>query len=278
MNQGRVFINGDEVRDIDCSDRGFQYGDGVFETIAVHQHIPLFLKQHLDRLYLGCSALSIPFSDSSELRDEINYLVQSQAFGVLKIQITRGAGGRGYRTSAQASPSRVISLHPMPDYPKQLTEIGIKACYCQTRLAINPKLAIIKHMNRLEQILARQEWDSADIHEGLMRDSEGFVVEGTMSNLFWVQQGQLYTPKIDRCGVAGIMRSIVLEQALEQGEGVRIKRCTQEDIKAAEELFITNSVMGLWPIRQLNDLVYPVGAVSHTVKKWLDKRIQQELS
>ena len=277
MNLGQVLINGSETRDIDYADRGFQYGDGVFETIAVVNHTPLFLKQHLDRLYLGCTTLSIPFSDSSALQREINSLLQTQATAVLKIQITRGVGGRGYRSSDACLPSRVVGVHPMPDYPEAWVKTGVQLCYCKTQLAINRRLAMIKHMNRLEQILARQEWDCVDIHEGLMRDTEGFVVEGTMTNLFWVKQGQLYTPEIDRCGVAGVMRAVILQLAREYGEVVNIRRCTVDDIEAADELFVTNSVIGLWPVRALGDVDYRLGPVTDKVKQWIDNSVKREL-
>jgi len=172
----------------------------------------------------------------------------------------------------------VVSVHAMPDYPETLAKTGIKLCYCKTQLAINPRLAMIKHMNRLEQILARQEWHSADIHEGLMCDSEGFVVEGTMTNLFWVKRGQLYTPEIDRCGVAGVMRSVILKLADDYGEVVHIRRCTVDDIEAADELFVTNSVIGLWPVCALGELGYRPGSVTAKVKQWLDRSVSQALN
>lgn len=278
MSLNRVLVNGCQTGDVDYSDRGFQYGDGVFETIAVVNHIPLFLSQHLHRLYLGCSTLSIPFSDQSALQQDISILLSLQATAVLKIQITRGVGGRGYRSSGQSLPTRVVSLHPMPNYSEAWVKTGIQVCYCKTQLSINPRLAMIKHMNRLEQILARQEWTSADIHEGLMLDSEGFVVEGTMSNLFWVKRGQLYTPEIDRCGVAGVMRSVILKLAGEQGEAVNIKRCTMDDLEAADELFVTNSIIGLWPVRALGDVHYSQGSVTAKVRQWLDSHVKQVLT
>jgi 4-amino-4-deoxychorismate lyase len=271
-----VLINGEPTRCIDFADRGFQYGDGVFTTILVRRGVPLFLHRHFMRLEQDCRRLMIPFPGSECLIEDIETLCRLKPDGVLKIQITRGIGGRGYRLPADAVATRVLSLHPLPDHPPELRENGVAVRICKVRLGINPALAGIKHMNRLEQILARAEWNSNPIREGLMLDAEGHVTEGTMSNLFLIRCGVLRTPKIDRCGVAGIMRSVVMEMGRAQGMAVEEGRLTLEDLFGADEVFLTNCVIGLWPVCRCEACGFTVGPMSREISRWLTIKVQEE--
>jgi 4-amino-4-deoxychorismate lyase len=270
-------VNGAPVSSIEVSDRGFQYGDGVFTTLPVHHGIPLFLPLHFDRLERDCGRLSIPFPGRDVLVPEIHSLCAARPDGVLKIQITRGMGGRGYRPLDQPTPTRVLGIHPPPEHPANLADKGVTVRFCQTRLGINPALAGLKHMNRLEQILARAEWPLGDIREGLMLDAEGHVVEGTMTNLFLVRRGKLVSPKLDLCGVAGVMRGVVMEAAAALGLTVEETRLVPDDLFSADELFLTNSVIGLWPIRRIEDRDFPVGPVTKEISRWLTSRIQRQI-
>jgi 4-amino-4-deoxychorismate lyase len=271
-----MLVNGIATSRVEAADRGFQYGDGVFTTIAVRQGIPVFLSRHLARLERDCRRLSIPFPDSETLTREARLLCTSQPEGVLKIQITRGLGGRGYRPPEPAVPTRVLGIHPPPDYPPELARDGVEVRLCRTRLGIGPGLAGIKHLNRLEQILAQMEWPLGEIREGLMLDSEGHVTEGTMTNLFLVRQGVLMTPRLDLCGVAGVMRGLVLEYAVEAGRRVEETRVGLDDLAAADEAFLTNSIIGVWPIRRIEQRIYPVGPVTQEIALWLAARIREE--
>ena len=162
-----MLINGERKKHIEVTDRGFQYGDGLFETIEVCNGQTVFLDRHLDRLKAGCDRLHIPFPNREVLCFEAATLVQqsiSQQSGyqysnkaVLKLIVTRGSGGRGYCPPDLIQPTRVLSLHPFPDYPSTYQEQGIISRFCDTRLGLNPALAGIKHLNRLEQIMARSE-------------------------------------------------------------------------------------------------------------------------
>lgn len=272
-----LLVNGAPVSSIEVSDRGFQYGDGVFTTLPVRHGIALFLPLHFDRLERDCGRLSIPFPGRDALMPEVHSLCAARPDGVLKIQITRGAGGRGYRPPDQAMPTRVLGIHPLPDYPADLADEGVAVRLCQTRLGINPALAGLKHTNRLEQILARAEWPLGDIREGLMLDADGHVVEGTMTNLFLVSRGKLVTPKLDLCGVAGVMRSVVMEAAAALGLRVEETRLVPADLFGADELFLTNSVIGLWPIRRIESRDFPVGPVTKEISRWLTSRIQHQI-
>lgn len=173
--------------------------------------------------------------------------------GVLKIIVTRGAGGRGYRWPDVPLPTRVLSFHTRPDYPPDWAAVGVASRLCRTRLGVNPALAGIKHLNRLEQVLARNEWSDPGIQEGLLLDTLGWMVEGTMSNLFLLRDGQLETPRLDRCGVTGVMRELVMELANSMGMAVREVRCRLSQVLQADEIFLTNSLIGVWPVRRLDD-------------------------
>lgn len=264
-----ALINGVEAVSLDLSDRGFQYGDGLFTTLRIAGQRPLLLPLHLDRLESDAKRLSIPFPGHELLAAESRQVAAVNGDGVLKIMLTRGSGGRGYRVPKDAEPTRALRWHPLPDYPEEASERGIKARFCHATLGINPSLAGIKHLNRLEQVLARMEWDDEDIREGLMCDSEGFVVEGVMSNLFLRIGGRLLTPKLDRCGVRGVMRTHVLRLAAAEGLMVDEGRFRRESVLAADELFLTNSVIGLWPIRELEGREYAVGRLT----RWLAARV-----
>jgi 4-amino-4-deoxychorismate lyase len=175
---------------------------------------------------------------------------------VLKLILTRGSGGRGYRTPEPVRPWHGFSLHPAPQYPDSFKTEGIRARVCQTRLGRNPALAGIKHLNRLEQVLARNEWTDK-YQEGLMLDTESNIVEGTMSNLFLITQEGLLTPELTQCGIGGVMRRRILEWAQRKGIACRQRSNIRlDEVFSAESLFFTNSVIGIWPVRQLEGMTY----------------------
>jgi 4-amino-4-deoxychorismate lyase len=265
-----IRVNGRESRRISALDRGLHYGDGVFTTLAVRGGAPLLLDRHLARLAHDCQRLSIPCPHLPLLRDEAVRLPWKQARAVLKITITRGEGGRGYRVPDECCPTRLLALHPWPEYSDHPAADGIAARVCNLRLGRNPALAGVKHLNRLEQVLARSEWDNPEILEGILLDSDGAVVEGVMSNLFWVKEGCLFTPLLDQCGVAGVMRALVLELAARHGLIAGEIRAPLSTVLEADEVFFTNSVIGLWPARVLDGRVFSVGPVSRRVRGWLD--------
>lgn len=246
-----ILINGKPDNRINVQDRGLQYGDGVFETIAFRNDIAEFLSAHLHRLTLGCERLKIQL-DASALQQELNDLIAELSTDqVIKIIITRGEGGRGYRITADMQATRILSTHPMPVYPESNQQIGIQLFVCSHRLSINPALAGIKHMNRLEQVLARSEWQDEQFAEGLMFDTEGRLVEGTMSNVFLVDNGVLKTPKLDNAGICGIMREKIINLAVSLGIQCDMVDITQNDLLKADEMFVCNSLIGIWPVRMI---------------------------
>ncbi|ADE16172.1 aminodeoxychorismate lyase [Nitrosococcus halophilus Nc 4] len=269
-----ILINGRVTSEIEVADRGLHYGDGLFETIAVCKERAVLYAAHLRRLEEGCRRLAIAVPKREVLDKEVANLCQGISQGVLKIIVTRGSGGRGYRPPPQPQPTRILSMHPWPDYPAVSSEYGITLRICRTPLGHNPYLAGIKHLNRLEQVLARSEWDDPMIPEGVMLDSQGYVIGGTMSNLFIVREGNLQTPDLISCGVAGVMRGFILEQALPLDLKVTEYSLTLADLKSAEEVFVCNSLMGLWPVRRFEETQYPLGPVTQRLRQ----RIHSQLS
>jgi 4-amino-4-deoxychorismate lyase len=228
------------------------YGDGLFETFAVIQGQPQHWNRHYQRLSLGCERLQLPVPEAALLQAEAAQLCEGVDRAVLKLILTRGPGDRGYRFPQVITPTRIFSLHPWPDYPTSYRERGVKVRICAIRLARNPTLAGIKHLNRLEQVMARNEWVDPEIAEGLMLDTEGYVIEGTMTNLFLAQDGILTTPDLSRCGILGIMREHILEAAADLGISIRIQPIRIEDVYNAQEAFVCNSIIGIWPIRHIH--------------------------
>ncbi|MFM8332004.1 MAG: aminodeoxychorismate lyase [Candidatus Methylumidiphilus sp.] len=273
-----VLVNGVATRNVDAADRGLHYGDGVFTTLPVRLGVPLFLNRHLARLQADAARLGIPFPEHSLLAAEASSLAARHPHSVLKILLTRGVGGRGYRCPTDCAGTRVLSAHPPPDYPETIKKAGARVRLCGLRLGLNPHLAGVKHLNRLEQVLARAEWDDDGIREGLLLDYEGFLVEGVMSNVFVVQGGRLRTPLLDRCGVAGVMRGLVLDLAREMGTAEEVCRLSVEDVFQADEVFLTNSVIGLWPVSQLEDQAFAVGPLTRLLAQGIEAATALELN
>ena len=246
----KALINGEIADKLSLSDRGLHYGDGVFETIAVKRGQVEYLNPHLRRLVRGCQTIGIEAPASDLLMDDIASVCRDADYAVLKIIITRGQGDRGYRPNTSTQPTRIVTLHPWPRYSAQCCEKGILATVCKARLSRNPSLAGIKHLNRLEQVVARGEWRD-EFREGLMLDTDGAVIEGTMSNFFLVYDERLVTPQLSQAGVAGVMREQILGCAVKLGIPTSICELKLSDVQKAESAFFCNSLIGIWPVRRL---------------------------
>jgi 4-amino-4-deoxychorismate lyase len=264
-----TLVNGEPGELIPVSDRGLLYGDGIFETIAIREGRPQHWQRHMNRLQAGCTRLGIQPFESTLLQAEADSIIKGTDTGVLKLIVTRGSGGRGYRAAEIAASTRIMQLHPWPEYPAENAEQGVKTRLCEIRLGQNPALAGIKHLNRLEQVLARQEWIDDDTREGLLMDTDDNLVEGTMSNLFIVSDGVLMTPDLSRCGVAGVMRTIILELAEQQGLDTRIMPISRQVLLQADEVFLSNSLIGIWPVIAMDESMYRKGAITVQLQKLL---------
>jgi 4-amino-4-deoxychorismate lyase len=213
---------------------------------------------HLERLQQGCQRLAISV-DFELLRNELAIATAGLDNALIKIIITRQSTQRGYFGAKGALGNRLIQCFLMP--PVVDKKIGVKLRFCSTRLAINPQLAGLKHLNRLEQVLARSEWTGTEFYEGLMMDALGRVIEGTMTNVFFQQAEHWVTPCLTESGVAGVYRRFIMERlAPKVATEVYIKSVTQAELLAAPAVFICNSVQGIVPVSHLNGVSYSVTA------------------
>lgn len=244
-----MLVDGQSHDTIPASDRGLAYGDGLFETIAVVDGRPLAFDAHLARLARGAAHLGLAAPELPLLQRETTRVIGDCEQGVIRITLTRGSGGRGYRPDSTTQQTRrIVSLHPWPD--TGAWSAG-RAWLCKQPLSINPALAGIKHLNRLDQVLASREWPGEGYLEGLMCDADGHLVEGTRSNLFLVIDNRLVTPRLARAGVAGIVRDAVIAVRDAAGEPVQIRDVRTDELAVADEIFVCNSVFG---IRALFDI------------------------
>jgi len=239
-----TWVNGRLCRTIDIRDRGLLYGDGLFETMRIMNGRIALLDFHLDRLLLGCRRLRIPAPARPALRREIMRASARNADAVAKLIVTRGVGERGYRAPEPCRPTRILAVTayvPTGDAP-------VRVRLCRTRIALNPVFAGLKTLNRLESVMARGEWRNSQFGEGLLQDADGNIVCGTMTNVFVGRDGRFVTPKLDRCGVAGVMRRWILESADSVGVKISEGRVRIDDLLAADEIFLSNAVIGIWSV------------------------------
>jgi 4-amino-4-deoxychorismate lyase len=257
------WIDGVRGEILPADDRGLHYGDGLFESIGVRAGVARFLEAHLARLASGCVRLGIGFSSMAELRAEIAAaLALSPPRAMLKIIVTRGSAmRRGYAPQGTESARRLMSLWPEAALPTSVAE-GVALHRATFTLADNPTLAGIKHMSRIENVMAAREVAAAGAFEALLLDGSGHVISGAMSNVFLVRDGQVLTPRLDRCGVAGVMRSVVLRECASLGITAEDRRVTLDALLAADEVFITNARVGVVPVLRVGEHSYHMTAVA----------------
>lgn len=246
----RVFRGGRPVEALALDDRGFRYGDGLFETMRAHRGAVPWWQAHWQRLSAGAGRLALTLPDAGAALQEATSLLDGRD-GVLRLQVTRGAGGRGYASSPTAEPTWVLSLHPLPAPPDAA---GLRLRWCVTRLAAQPALAGMKHCNRLEQVLARLELDRAapPVDEGLLQGPDGELVSATAANVFVLVEGQWLTPPVERCGVAGVCRGWLLERGL-----ACVRAVSRGSVERADAVVLTNAVRGILPVSQLGARCWP---------------------
>lgn len=247
MPAPRVFVGTTQVAGIAPNDRALAYGDGLFETMRAHRGLLPWWDAHWTRLQRGAARLRIALPEQEQVRREAGRLLEG-GDGVLKLQLGRGNGGRGYAPPEHALPTWILSRHPLP---RPAPAAGLALRWCTTRLAMQPALAGLKHCNRLEQVLARAEWQDAidiDADEGLMCSMEGDVVCATSANLFVLHGRHWRTPPIDRCGVAGVCRQWLLDHLdIEQA------RLSVADVETADAIVLSNAVRGILHVARLGE-------------------------
>ncbi|WP_416362774.1 aminodeoxychorismate lyase [Pseudomonas sp. NFX183] len=259
------WVDGQPADSVPLKDRGLAYGDGLFETIAVKAGQPVLLDRHLQRLEEGCRRLAL-ITDHALIRNEVLAYAAALGDAVLKLILTRGDSQRGYGINPGAPVRSILQGNPPATYPHAHATDGIRLFACATRLAEQPLLAGLKHLNRLEQVIARAEWQDAEHAEGLMLDMSGRVIEGVFSNLFLVRNGVLLTADLNRCGVAGVMRAEILAQAHALGIPLAVADISVEQLQQADEVFVCNSVYGIWPVRSCAAMSWSVGPLTRKLQ------------
>ena len=274
MTAAAVWINGRRAQSLSALDRGLHYGDGLFETLACVKGRPRFLALHMERLALGCARLKLPAPGAEQLAAGIGRAAAQADRSIVKLLLTRGtAVRRGYAAGGEQG-SWLVIRYPWPEEDPALAHSGVRVRTAATRLGENPALAGLKHLNRLEQILARNEDSVAEAEEALMLSQSGKLISGTMTNVFLVDAAagrlRLRTPDLASCGVAGVMRRVLLREAAR--EGIPAAECplTPGDLDAAAEVFLTNSRIGIWPVRSIDGRPLAPGP--------LTRRLQQRLA
>ncbi len=263
------YRQGQLVSAVPIDNRALHYGDGVFETIAIRKGEPRLWSLHVDRLQSGCERLGIAVPAANDLQQElVQALLATEVdtrYALAKIIVSAGSAQRGYRRpdKTEAEVFTGVFAGVRPDVA--LSRDGVVTRLCETIVAAQPALAGIKSLNRLEQVLARNEWQDPGVFEGLMCDADGKLICGTMSNVFVVHDNSIATPSLDRCGVAGVMRRHVI--AILSANGMRVRECVLawDKLLSADEVFLTNSQFGVLPVRACDDRAWPVGPVTGRV-------------
>lgn len=261
-----VIDNQQYLGQLDGWNRATQFADGLFETMVVKDGLILGLSQHVERLHNGLSRLHIPF-DKNELSDMFESFAHKfvdlshQKNGVLKVIVSRGDSQRGYGFDNSLSPHITSFYNQLPQYNVSIYQKGVHVKWLQTQCSIHPDLAGLKHLNRLENVLAKNELASTAF-EGLMKNYLGFVIEGSMSNVFFEHQGSLITPSLSLSGVSGVMRGCVKRTAKQLNINVIEKDITLKDVDVFTHCFICNSVIGIVPVNQLGEQVLSIGVLT----------------
>lgn len=255
-----LLIDGVPSTAIPALDRGLLYGDGLFETVRFVAGCAPLWSRHMERLAYSCARLGLPIPDAGLIARECAELMHAD--GLVRITLTRGSGERGYALPRTPVPTRIVAAFPAPSF---WLGDGIQVRFCATRLAEQPALAGLKHLNRLEQVLARAEWDDSAIAEGLMLDFNDHVVSATAANLFAVIGGRLVTPPVHRCGVAGVARAEVL--ALRDTD---VRELRRDELLCADEVFLSSSVRGIVPVIAIGDVRFGVGPITSGLREHWD--------
>ncbi len=272
----RVLVNGRPDQQVSPLDRALHFGDGLFETIACRRGRPRFLSLHLERLQLGCARLGLDAGNLEDIRTEVRALAGEVHEAIVKVVLTRGAAlARGYGVTGREKATRITFRYAWPQETRTESQDGIQARTATLRLGENPALAGLKHCNRLEQVLARREWTDPGIAEALVFSSSGKLVSGTMSNVFIVEESGLRTPRLDLCGVAGVMRRVVLREATRAGISVHEAALSAEDLQKADEVFLTNARIGIWPLRALDGRVMRPGTLTRRLQELLQPLLEE---
>jgi 4-amino-4-deoxychorismate lyase len=260
---------GENQHVIESGERAFHYGDGLFETIAIRGGQPRLWEHHVDRLTCGCKVLGLDIPRTPVLRRQLEVALRESdhntQFCTAKIIVTAGPSQRGYGRSMPTQAAMYVGVYPGVPLNRQAYEKGVATIMCATRLAVGSAVAGLKTLNRIEQVLARSECLATGAFEGFTRDADDRLICGTMSNVFIVIDQTIRTPSLDRCGVAGTMRRHVIEMLSKEGRGVDVSDLNEDDLINADEVFISNSQIGVVPVHRCGSHKWPVGKTTGEV-------------
>lgn len=269
-------VNGVFSETLNVADRGLQFGDGLFETMLLRHGKVQLLDLHMDRLFDGARRLHIALSRDRVARDLQRYLQHCElpVSAVLKLIVTRGESSRGYRLPEDANATLIVRMYEHQALPDERHALGVTLRFCQTSLAHNPALAGIKHLNRLEQVLARAEWHDDHVFEGLMLDLDEHIVAGTMSNVFLCRDNVIITSPLEQCGIRGVIRRHIIERLAPQlGISVRQQALSRDDFAQADEVFISNSLIHIVPVSECEHLRFQLGPVTTALQSALHESL-----
>lgn len=267
-----MLVNGSAAEHVSVEDRGLLYGDGLFETILCERGQPVLFAEHMQRLQSGCEKLNICKPSIENIQSELAQVAQ-QSDCIVKVIITRGVRARGYQYDpSDASSTRIVYRSELPNIPSHNYTSGIKLCLCKTKLPDNAKLAGVKHLNRLDQVIARSEW-GRKFEEGIMLDSRENVVEGTMSNIFVEKGSKWLTPILDFNGVEGVMREFILKNANKLDMECVQSHIDLQQMQQSKAMFVCNSVIGVWPVASFNSNQYTISAPTRRLMQFLHNNI-----
>ncbi|MHB1676533.1 MAG: aminodeoxychorismate lyase [Sulfuriferula sp.] len=265
-----ILVNGVKQALVQATDRGLNYGDGVFRTMVMHNGRVHSWQRHYKKLAADCTRLGIICPAMNMLEEDIAQIAVNETRCVVKIIVTRGISGRGYAPHNLSAPSRMVMSSALPVHAPEYLTAGVVARLCSLRLARQPLLAGVKHLNRLEQVIARSEWDNPDVAEGFLLDESGHVISGTMSNLFIISDLQLYTPDLTGSGVAGVTRDRIIYSAGSLGLKVQVTQLDLAAVLAADEVILCNSVIGVWQVRELGEKHWQNGRFTPLLRALLE--------
>jgi len=248
---GLALVNGVRGETWALDDRAAQYGDGVFRTLILRAGQPRWWPDHFAKLGTDCAALGLPAPNEADWLADLTTLARQYPDATVKLIVSRGGGPRGYAPPVPLHCTRVAIAYPVTADSSGLDEAGITTRFCDLRLAWQPRLAGVKHLNRLENVLARLEWDDPAIAEGILRDASERVISGVSANLFILRGKQLLTPRLDRCGIAGVARARLLRAAARVGLSAAETELDGAAVLGADALMFCNSVTGLRWVSQL---------------------------
>lgn len=260
-------VDGQKNHDISVRDRSFQYGDGVFTTILTRNGTLVRWQDHLARLKRGLFRLAIPEPDWPNVELWLAQVMSTEPLAGIKLHISRGQGGRGYSPTGCDAPMVTVSSFAFPAHYQNWYQTGVELGICQQQLGLNPMLAGIKHNNRLEQVMLKAEMEQQGVVDGVVCDLNQHVVETTMANIFWRRGDVLYTPKIEQAGVEGVARNFVVNHAEQFGHQVKVGSFSLQDLLCADEVYLTNALIGVAPVRKIAHHAFSFGPLAEQLRK-----------